>query len=46
MPTYVSGFDGTEASHAAVRFAARLGSLVGAKAIAAHVFSPVRVGHI
>jgi nucleotide-binding universal stress UspA family protein len=46
MPTYVSGFDGTEASHAAVRFAARLGSLVGAKVIAAHVYSPVRVGHI
>jgi nucleotide-binding universal stress UspA family protein len=46
MHTYVSGFDGTEASHAAVRFAARLGSLTGAKVIAAHVFSPVHVGHI
>jgi nucleotide-binding universal stress UspA family protein len=46
MPTYVSGFDGTEASRAAVRFAARLGSLLDAKVIAAHVFSPLRVGHI
>src|SRR5687768_9108345 len=46
MSTYVAGFDGTEASRAAVRFAARLGSLTGAKVIAAHVFSPVRVGHI
>jgi nucleotide-binding universal stress UspA family protein len=46
MPTYVCGFDGTEASRAAVRFAGRLGSLVGAKVIAAHVFSRVRVGHI
>jgi nucleotide-binding universal stress UspA family protein len=46
MPTYVCGFDGTEASRAAVRFAARLGSLTGAKVIAAHVFSPVRAGHI
>jgi nucleotide-binding universal stress UspA family protein len=46
MPTYVCGFDGTEAAHAAVRFAARLASLAGAKVIAAHVFAPVRVGHM
>lgn len=46
MPRYVVGFDGTEASHAAVRFATRLGSLTGAEVIVAHVYTPVRVGHM
>jgi nucleotide-binding universal stress UspA family protein len=46
MATYICGYDGTDASRAAVRFAARLGSLTGAKVIAAHVFSPLQVGHM
>jgi nucleotide-binding universal stress UspA family protein len=45
MLTYVAGFDGTEASRAADRFAAELGSRTGAEVIAAHVYSPLPVGH-
>jgi nucleotide-binding universal stress UspA family protein len=46
MPTYVAGFDGSVASRAAVHFAAQLGRVLDARVIAAHVYSPLRLGHI
>ena len=43
--TYIAGYDGSEASAAAVRLAMRLGEATGADVIAATVYQPLPPAH-